>query len=364
MNESNSRTMPWRLEQKLGVAFFAALFLGWSSASAGWRNATTGKELYLLLLFAFGLMLYLLDRRVWTQITNKTFFFVLLAAWLALFQFLGNSILGYIHTPSLFAWMYEAYNSPNPAADDGHGDFIPFLVIGLLWWKRKELLAPPLSLWWPGLLLLVLAMALHVMGYVLQQPRISIVALFTGLYGLTGLSWGREWLRKSLLLFFLFVFSIPLGDQAKFITFPLRLLVCQSVEVVSHWILGIDVIRMGTQLIDPTGTYQYDVAPACSGIRSLVAIFLLATIYGFVAFRSVWKRLFLMVLAFPFAVLGNLTRMLCIIIAAELGGQEAGNYVHESTLISLVPYVPAIIGLLWVGHWMEKRAQPDEKEQP
>jgi exosortase/archaeosortase family protein len=70
-----------------------------------------------------------------------------------------------------------------------------------------------------------------------------------------------------------------------------------------------------------------------------------------------------MALAVPFSVLGNLTRMLCIIIAAELGGQEAGNYVHESTLISLVPYVPAIIGLLWVGHWMEKRPKPDEKGQ-
>ena len=300
----------------------------------------------------------------WRQLPNKTFFFVLLAAWLALFQFLGNSILGYIHTPSLFSWMSEAYNSPNPAADDGHGDFIPILVIVLFWWKRKELLARPLDLWWPGLLLLVLAMVLHIMGYVLQQPRLSIVALFTGIYGLTGLSWGREWLRKSFFPFFLFVFSVPLGDQAKFITFPLRLLVCQLVEMVSHWILGIDVMRVGTQLIDPTGTYQYDVAPACSGIRSLVAIFLLATIYGFVAFRSAWKRIFLMALAVPFAVLGNLTRMLCIIIAAELGGQEAGNYVHESTLISLVPYVPAIIGLLWVGRWMEKRPEPDKKGQP
>jgi exosortase len=300
----------------------------------------------------------------WRQLPNKTFFFVLLAAWFVLFQLFGNSILGYIHTPSLFSWMYEAYNSPNPAADDGHGDFIPFLVIGLFWWKRKELLAQPLSLWWPGLLLLVLAMVLHVMGYRLQQPRISIVALFTGIYGLMGLSWGRGWLRRSFFPFFLFVFSMPLGDQAKFITFPLRLLVCQLVELVSHWILGIGVMRIGTQLIDPSGTYQYDVAAACSGIRSLVAIFLLATIYGFITFRSTWKRVFLMALAFPFAVLGNLTRMLCIIIAAELGGQSAGNYVHENTLISLVPYVPAIIGLLWIGRWMEKRWKPDGKEQP
>jgi len=298
----------------------------------------------------------------WRRLPNKTFFFVLLAAWLALFQFWGNSILGYIHTPSLFSWMSESYNAHSPAADDGHGDFIPFLVVGLLWWKRKELLAQSLDLWWPGMLLLVVAMVLHVMGYVLQQPRISIVALFTGIYALMGLSWGRAWLQKSFFPFFLFVFSIPLGDQAKFITFPLRLLVCQLVELVSHWILGIDVMRIGTQLIDPSGAYQYDVAPACSGIRSLVAIFLLATIYGFMAFRSTWRRIFLMALAFPFAVLGNLLRMLCIIIAAELGGQGAGNYVHESTFISLVPYIPAIFGLLWVGRWMEKRWQPEGKE--
>ena len=190
-----------------------------------------------------------------------------------------------------------------------------------------------------------------------------------------GLSWGRTWLRKSFFPFFLFVFSIPLGDQAKFITFPLRLLVCQLVEMVSHWILGIDVVRIGTQLVDPTGTYQYDVAPACSGIRSLVAVFLLATIYGFVTFRSTWKRVFLMALALPFAVLGNLVRMLCIIVAAELGGQEAGNYVHEGcpihlplvgeiAIVNLLPYIPAIVGLLWVGSWLEKRSKADEKEQP
>jgi len=178
-----------------------------------------------------------------------------------------------------------------------------------------------------------------------------------------GLSWGRGWLQRSFFPFFLFIFSMPLGDQAKFITFPLRLLVCWLVEIISHWVLGIDVMRVGTQLIDPSGTYQYDVAPACSGIRSLVAIFLLATIYGFVAFRSTWKRLFLMVLAFPFAVLGNLLRMLCIIVAGALGGQEAGNYVHESTLISLVPYIPAIIGLLWVGRWMEKRWKSEAREE-
>jgi exosortase len=299
----------------------------------------------------------------WRRLPNKFFFFWLLAAWLALFQFMGNSILGYIHTPSLFSWMHEAYRSSGGSAnDDAHGNFIPFLVVGLFWWKRKKLLASSFNIWWPGLLLLIAGMMLHILGYVLQQPRISIVALFTGIYGLMGLAWGREWLRKSFFPFFLFVFSIPLGDQAKFITVPLQLLVSWLTAVAAH-IVGIGVMRDGVRLIDQSGTYQYEVAAACSGIRSLIAIFLLATIYGFITFHSTWKRLFLMALALPFAVLGNLARMLFIIIAAEIGGQKWGNYVHESGVFSLVPYLPAIIGLLVVGRLMEMWWGADESAE-
>ena len=296
----------------------------------------------------------------WRRLPNKAFFFGLLAAWLALFQFLGNSILGYVHTPSLFLWMHSAYvAAPGSASDDAHGNFIPFLVVGLFWWKRKELLASAFSMWWPGLLILAAGMVLHMLGYVVQQPALSIVALFTGIYGLMGLAWGPDWLRRCAFPFFLFAFSVPLGPRGEFITFPLRQLVSWLVAMTAHF-LGIDVIRMGTQLFDSTGTYQYEVAAACSGLRSLIAIFLLATIYGFITFRSPWKRLLLMASAFPLAVLGNFARLLFIIMAAELGGQEAGNYIHESSIFSLIPYLPAIIGLLVMGRLMEKRWGSDE----
>ena len=295
---------------------------------------------------------------LWRRLPNKGFFFALLAAWLALFQFLGNSILGYVHTPSLFAWLNAAYNSPNTSADDAIGNFIPFLVLGLFWWKRGELLALPLKMWMPAILLLLFAMVLHVFGYVVQQPRLSVIAMFAGIYGLMGLAWGREWLRGSFFPVFLFVFCVPLGVQADVFTFPLRRLVCWLVEVISHGVLGIGVVRQGTQLFNPSGAYQYEVAAACSGIRSLVAIFLLTTVYGFVMSRSTWKRLLMMATALPFAVLGNLIRMLCIILAAEIGGQKAGDYVHEGGpfgIISLLPYVPAIVGVLYLGQWLHDR---------
>lgn len=299
----------------------------------------------------------------WHRLPNKAFFFGLLAAWLALFQFWGNSILGYIHTSSLFAWLYNSYNLNGEAGEDASfGNLIPFLVVGIFWWKRKELLALPLKFWWPGLLLFALALGLHLLGYVIQQPFISVVALFAGIYALTGLAWGREWLRHSVYPFSLFVFSIPLTAHLSFILFPLRLFVCWLVEMLSH-LIGINILRHGTELIDPSGNYGYDVVAACGGIRSLISIFLLATVYGFAIFRSPGKRLFLMATALPFAVLGNTARLLLIIIAAEMGGRKWGDYVHEGGpfgIISLLPYVPAIIGLLWLGRWMEKRAGKNE----
>jgi hypothetical protein len=139
----------------------------------------------------------------WQRLPNKLFFFGLLAAWLALFQFLGNSILGYVHSPSLFSWLHEAYNSRNPEADDAHGNLIPFLVIGLFWWKRKTLLALPLQVWWPGIFVLLAGAVLHIAGYVVQQPKLSVLAMFVGIYGLTGMAWGRAapinmtWWRRA-----------------------------------------------------------------------------------------------------------------------------------------------------------------------
>ena len=101
-------------------------------------------------------------------------------------------------------------------------------------------------------------------------------------------------------------------------------MVCQLVEAVCHYVLAIDVIRDGTMLRDPTGHYQYEVAAACSGIRSLVAISLMATVYAFGAFSGFWKRLIILASAAPLAVLGNLVRMLSIVIAAEIRRAKVG----------------------------------------
>jgi exosortase len=298
-------------------------------------------------------------RAAWRQLPDKGFFFALLGAWLALFHFLGNSTFGYVDTPSLFTWMYTAYSTSGLEGDDGQGLIIPFLVVGLFWWKREQLLALPMRGWWPGLLLAAAALGLHILGYVVQQQRISIVALFAGIYALMGLAWGTRWLRASFFPFFLFAFMVPLGSYGAKITFPLRVLVSWIVEHLFDDVLGIGVLRVGTQLFNSLGTYQFEVAAACSGIRSLTSTLLAATAFGFIVFRSPWRRAVMIAAAVPLAVLGNVLRLSLIVGAGELFGQGAGNFVHENTFFSLLPYVPVFGGLLYISRWLEEPAEPE-----
>src|SRR5258706_8103827 len=108
----------------------------------------------------------------WERLPNKVLFLSLFAAWLLLFQFLGNCTFGYIDTASLLHWMYNAYSGGDKS--DEHGLFIPVLVLVLFWFKRKQLLSLPNRVWWPALLLLVFALMLHLVGYLVQQQRVSI----------------------------------------------------------------------------------------------------------------------------------------------------------------------------------------------
>lgn len=301
----------------------------------------------------------------WRRLPNKGFFLFLLAAWLALFQFLGNSTFGYLNTGSLLKWMYilGSARSAEGETDDNQMLIAPLVVIGLLWWKRKELLSQPMAASWQGLLLVGLGLLLHIVGYRVQQPRISIIALFTGIYGLMGLAWGPKLLRASFFPFFLFIFCVPFGTLSDFITVPLRHIVAGIVEVMANsmprW-MHMGIIRQGTQLIDPNGHFQYEVAAACGGIRSLIVTIMLAIVFGFTVFRSAWKRILLIALAAPLAVAGNVLRLLVVIIASKAVSRDFGMKLHDNTITSLLPYVPAILVLLWLGSLLEKKNPPAE----
>lgn len=298
---------------------------------------------------------------VWRAIPNRVALVILLMGWAALFHWLGNSTLGYVDSPSLFGWWsWTMENTP----DEEHAYLMPFVVVALLWSRRDEFLKLDKRAWIPALGVLLLAMLLHTGGYLVQQTRLSVVAFFLGIYGIVGMMVGRSWMAAAIFPFSLFVFCVPLGPGGtEIISFPLRLMATTITAVFSDWVLGIKVIQSGTQLMDAGGTYQYEVAAACSGIRSLTAIVAFSVVYSYISFKTGWRRMLIVASAIPLAVVANVFRLALIVVAAEAFGQDAGNYVHESSIFGLAPYIPSIGGMLLLGWWLsedrKKRKEPE-----
>ncbi len=294
-------------------------------------------------------------RAFWAWLPDKPLFFTLLGAWAGLFHFLGHCSFNFTDQPSLFAWMWGAWSAE--ALEAEHGKLVPVVVLILLWLRRNELLATPTRRWLPALAGVALALVLHVLAFTVQQPRVSMVALAGGVWCLVGLVWGPGWLRKTFFPFLLLGFCVPLEALGEGLLFQLRLLVTQLSVGIGHNLLGLDVLRDGTAIFNTARTFNYDVAPACSGIRSLTSLLAVTTIYGYVAFRAPWKRAVMMALAAPLAVAGNVARITTVIILAEAFGHKAGA--AAETNLGYVTFAVAI-GLMFLAGWLmrEKAAPP------
>ena len=287
---------------------------------------------------------------IWRRLPHKFLFLILMVAWVALFRFYGNATLGYVRTPSLFEWARGVYSWRE---DDQFGLYMPLAVILFLWVKRKELAEVCPKIWWPALGYFAFAVILHFASFRVQQARISMLAFILGLHALIGLLWGREAMRRTIFPIFLLLFSIPFGSLADPITFNLRVFVTKVSVAISHTGLGIDVYRDGSQIYGPNGHALYDVAPACSGMRSLVAMSALSVIYAFLNFGSPWRRFVLIACSLPLAVISNVVRVTTVIIVGDAFGENAGAMIEQK--FGFVTFLTAILGMMAIGWLLSER---------
>jgi exosortase len=286
-------------------------------------------------------------------------------AGMAVFQFYGNASRGYIDTSSLFYWW--GYQWLNQDSETQHGLLIVALSAWLFWRalrardadadedrgrgaraSRANSLEPragtsevesvpsvdgsgsrlsALSSQLPAFAAMLGGLALHVIGFAVQQSRISIVALLLFSWGVLRLAGGKRWGAAALFPLAFLVFAIPL-NVLDTVGFWLRLWVIKASAGLAHG-AGIGVMQNGTQLFAPDGRYQYDVAAACSGVRSLMALTALSLLVGYLWFHTWWRRALMLLLCFPLVYLGNVARITGIIFAGHWKGQVWGERVHD-----------------------------------
>jgi exosortase len=247
------------------------------------------------------------------------------AAGLVVFHLYGNSTRGYIHSPSLFYWWgFQWFNRDSEAQ---HGILILGISVWLFVRNARGLAAEPMGdASVRAALAMVAGLGLNTVGFVAEQARLSILGLLLYAWGVASLLGGTRWARASAFPLAFMVFAIPLNvlDTAGF---WLRMWVVGSSARIVH-AAGIPVIVSGTQILSPDGTYSYDVAAACSGVRSLMALGALSLLLGYLMLRPWWLRLSLFALCFPLVYVGNVARIVAVILAARLGGQAWGDRAH------------------------------------
>ncbi len=210
----------------------------------------------------------------------------------------------WIYVPILSKLAAQWWRDPNFS----HGFFVPAFSTYVVWTQRHEIarIVPRPS--WSGLLVLLLAMMVLIVGSLGAELFLARFSLLLALAGVVVLFAGWNHMRAfafpwSFLLLMIPVPSIVFNQ----VTFPLQLLASRIAANVLPW-LGVPVLREGNVIQLPV--MALEVAEACSGIRSLLSLITLAIIYCYLLERRVIVRWVLALSSVPIAVAANSSRII------------------------------------------------------
>lgn len=274
------------------------------------------------------------------ELMNIGFVSVIIGMLFVLFHLLGNTVDN-VSSRSAFTWMINRWGDKlSFGADYSHGFLIPFVSLGIVWYKRDEFFAAQKNICIVGLYVIVAALLMHWVGAKMQQTRLSLMSLILLIWGVPFYFFG--WQIAKLLIFpcAYLIFCVPLNFLDA-LSFPLQ----QVATGISHALLngfGIECERVGTQLMSPY--FQLNVEAPCSGLRSLLAMTALTAVYAYFTQKTFIKKWILFMLSIPIAVAGNIGRIISIAVVSIVSGQKLGaglyhdwsGYVLFTVAISLM----------------------------
>ncbi len=228
----------------------------------------------------------------------------------------------------------------NNNPDYSHGFLVPFLSVFFIWerWNDLSEELPIPSIWGIGLLSLGLfSLVVGLIGAELYVQRMSLIVVISGLVLLI-LGWKYLWLLSLPIAFLIFMIPLP-AIIVNTIAFPLQLFAAQT-ATFCLFSLGIPVLREGNLIMLASTTLE--VAEACSGLRSLLSLLALGTVYGYFSQNVLWKRWMLVGLSIPIAIIANAARVSGTGILAHYFGDEAAEgfyHTFEGWLVFVVAFI-------------------------
>lgn len=246
------------------------------------------------------------------------------------------------------------YSIWNIQPEYSHGLIIPLLSAYLIWRQRQELRALPFTGSWAGLALIFAGLVLRFLGEQTTMQTMEHYAFILVLYGLILALTGPVVFRRLWMPLLILVFAIPLPS---FFNNSLSLQLQLVSSALGVWFIraaGISVLLEGN-VID-LGSYQLEVAEACSGLRYLFPLMTLAFIVAYLFRGPMWKRIALFLSSIPITVLMNGLRIGVIGITVDRWGTAmAEGVLHDFEgwlmfMVSTGALIGTAIVLSQVGH--------------
>lgn len=255
---------------------------------------------------------------------------------------LGLLILGF--KAMLFEHIPWAFNAPEE--DMSHGYLVPLVSLYILYVEKDKIKASlgEGSLW--GLLAMLPALFLGFFGTRGSQLRFEEVGFIGLLLSLTWCFYGLKTVKRILFPCLYLLFCLPLATFLDVITVHLRIFATSTAFAILHG-LGTEVVQQGTMIVSTTGDFAIDVANPCSGMRSIFALLALSAAYAYFNQPTWAKRGVLFLSAIPLAILGNVMRILTIVLVAAYADKNfaIGFYHDYSGYIVFIVAIALMLGI-------------------
>jgi len=256
---------------------------------------------------------------------------------------LGITLVGLYY--STFSWLVDRDWSRE---DYSYGYLIPFVVLYLIWEKRKLIKNSESRPTWLGLMFIIPGLLLHVIGELSGEFFSLYMSFWLVLVGifLLLLGWDKIINIGFALLLLLAMFPLPNFIHGK-ITLKLKLISTQIGVGILH-AYGMSAFREGN-VID-LGFTQLQVVDACSGLRYLLPLIIMGLLLAYFYKARFWKKIVLVLSAIPLTIFTNSFRIAMTGILYELWGPAvAEGFFHGFSGWFIFMFAMAILLLeMWI----------------
>ena len=208
-----------------------------------------------------------------------------------------------------------------------HGVLIPFLAGYVFWLGHERTFAHPAETDGHGLILVALGCAVLLAGKLGAEFFLTRISMVLLLAGSAWTFWGKARLRTMTFPLLLLATMVPIPQIVyNKLAAPLQLF-ASSVASNTLEVIGIPVFRDGNVM--HLAEISLGVAEACSGLRSISSLSVLALVVGFFVSASNLSRVALFFCSFPIAIALNVFRIVGTALMARQNPALAEGFFHS-----------------------------------